>query len=143
MNELIPDFIEEPLNSPSEILASTSGALSNKTRGAVLAEVVRLDDHDFDTMPGCEFSFAFHLVGPLIENYRFTVCRFGHDISLYPVEFRFDNEISKELGFKEFSEKRAKNAEEVEAIFMQVFRTKRIASVVNSIRQLSKGTTSL
>ncbi|WP_155636266.1 hypothetical protein [Burkholderia cepacia] len=139
MSNLIPDFEEESIRSPLAILNSTSDSLSGKTNGAVASEVIKLSSEDFDALSNCEFSYAFCLVGPLIDNYRFVVCRFGHDISVYPATFKFDSEISKEIGLTIFGEKRADNAEEVEDIFSKVFRTKRIASVVNSIRQLSKG----
>ncbi len=64
---------------------------------------------------------------------------FSHDITLYPVTFRLDGQLAKELRISSaVSETKIDSPDELETFVGKVLTSSRIQSVVGSILRLSK-----
>jgi hypothetical protein len=75
-----PDFgVSGPL-PPVAILRGQAAALHERTKGLVMGDVRNVSE-----TPG-RFLYAFDLVAPALDDYRYTLFVIDHDINLYPVE---------------------------------------------------------
>lgn len=109
----------------------------------VQAEVV--SSSEIDTMLYSmqnDFSFRFDLLGPFLDNYRFTLLRLSHDIAIYPVKILVDSAVSKELDLtpstRGLGQFKANSPEEFENFLQNVFQSERVRRIVGSIIALSK-----
>jgi hypothetical protein len=89
-----------------------------------------------------EFVYRFELGGYYLENYRFRVFIFSHDILLYPVKFLLDEELSREFGYNGgvvgSCIYTAKNYDEMVELMGRIFKSRRVNLVVGSIMQMSR-----
>lgn len=143
MKNLWPEKFEEN-NKPAakNLLSEQAGLLSKLTGGIVAAEVSELADLQAVSMGHSnDFAFRFDLIGKFLEGYRFHVLSFSHDITLYPVKFRLDENIGAELSIKKTYNGHVEMIESpqaLEAFLERVLTSKRIRDVVGSIMRLSK-----
>jgi hypothetical protein len=144
MKNLWPERFEpESLPPPKSLLQDQAGLLAKITGGMVQAEVTPLEGTE-PILYSLEndFGFRFDLVGPFLDNYRFTVLRFAHDIAMYPVSVVIDKPISEELFLPDIGTRGGKytvsNPEEMEVLLERIFQSSRIRKVVGSIIALSK-----
>lgn len=136
-------FDENNKPSAKNLLEEQAKLLPKLTNDMVYAEVTALSDIDASIQYiNDDFSFRFDIRGKFLENYRFTVFTFSHDITLYPVKFKLDEKIAKELGVT----KQILNGyiqsidapEQLTPFLARVLNSERLKSVVGSIIRLSK-----
>ncbi len=142
MKNLWPERFEVNTKpSAKELLEEQAKFLPKITDGLVLAEVeeVKPGQEFFGFGPLADFCFRFNILGKFLENYRFKVMVFSHDITLYPVTFRLDGQLAKELRISSaVSETKIDSPDELETFVGKVLTSSRIQSVVGSILRLSK-----
>lgn len=88
------NFSALTIRSIGDILKAQADLLPSLTDGAVSAELRKIEE---DPLIDNSFIFRFNIVGKYVDNYRFPVCTFSHDISFYPAKMRLDSDIAKEL----------------------------------------------
>ena len=144
MKNLWPEKFEpESLPPPKILLQEQCTLLTKLTNGMVQAEVASSSEVDIilHSMQN-DFSFRFDLLGPFLDNYRFTLLRLSHDIGIYPVKILVDSGVSKELGLptstRGLGEIKAVSPEEFENFLKTVFQSHRVRRIVGSIIALSK-----
>lgn len=145
MKNLWPGKFEENKElSAKTILEEQAKLLPTLTDGVVFAEVSPMNRMDKLSRPITDdFIFRFDLCGNFLENYRFNVLVFSHDITLYPVKFLIDERIAKEIGLPEDSfgdterVKIVNSSEELESFLHTILNSERIKNVVGSIVRLS------
>jgi len=111
------------------------------TKGIVSAEVIELGEmsklHEASGSP--DFAYRFNLVGKFINDYKFQVMIFWHDITFYPAGVKFDGQLAKELQIDQTKNRASvSNALEAEVLVTRVLGSERVRSVVGSILRLSK-----
>lgn len=96
MMDLWPDDINIPgVTAPSTILKEQASLLGNKTKNIVKANVVPAE-----APLGRGFGYEFRIFAPTLEGYTIELFNMWHDIELYPVYFRFDITLAKELDYR-------------------------------------------
>jgi hypothetical protein len=114
-----PDFgVSGPL-PPVAILRGQAAALAEKTKGLVTADV-----RNWSETPG-RFCYAFELIAPALDDYRYRLFVIDHDINLYPVELRAP--IVRPDAY------RAANPEEFESVLKDVLSKEETLRVVRSL----------
>jgi len=141
MKNLWPEqFDLAAVKSTKSMLGEQASFLLKLTGGIVDAEVVEVGSMDA-IMKGLpangEFVYSFELVGRFVDNYKFRVFYFWHDIGLYPVTFKLDEQVAAELGWGNGGLVRAENEASAESIIETVFGSLRLKRVVGSIMSLS------
>ncbi len=109
----------------------------------VFAEISELD---MIHIPGAfldksDFCYRFDIRGKFLDQYRFNVLFFYHDITLYPVKFYLDEKIGSELGIKKSGFgyiQQMDSPDNLESFLQAVLRSERVKNVVGSIMRLSK-----
>lgn len=109
MPDLWPKDIEYTgLKAPVTILREQASLLGKRTQNIVTAEVaqprdllVRMDQlrviNPRDPLKPKAFFYAFHLVAPVLGNYRYELFTIANDIRLYPVMIYPDEDILAEI----------------------------------------------
>lgn len=89
-----------------------------------------------------DFLYRFELVAKFLDNYRYSLFSFSHDITLYPVKFVVDPPIAAELsiprnsfGQHSFTIEDAFKAKETLPL---ILRSQRVQAIVGSILKLSQ-----
>lgn len=143
MQNMWPDsFPENDKIAAKNLFEEQAKLLPKLTNGVVFAEVSELDDFDaISSSMRNDFAYRFDIVGKFLKNYRFKVLTFSHDITLYPVRFRVDENIGAELGIQRgvggyFTS--IDSPELLQAFVAKLLSTDRLKSVVGSILRLSK-----
>jgi len=141
MKNLWPQKFEENSRiSAKAFLEEQAKLLPTLTDGMVYADVYQSRDPGRLAMRN-DFMFHFDIRGRFLEDYRFHLLEFSHDITLYPVKFQIDDQIAKELKLaNEFGDSEIKvveTPEELEAFVSAVLRSKRLGNVIGSIIRLS------
>jgi len=115
--------------------------LPTLTDGIVAAEVKEISSieaYTRDSLPlNVDFNYRFQLIGKFVKEYRFKVMSFSHDITLYPVSFKVDSEIGKELKLGD-GPVLVETPEKLEEFVRSVLTSQRLRTVVGSIMRLSK-----
>jgi hypothetical protein len=75
-------FEESPQVAPRAVVEEQALLLGGLTGGRVVAEVVEGDRLDRSTLAGVAFIYRLELVGPYLNDYRFSVMTFYHDINV-------------------------------------------------------------
>ncbi|MDB6000734.1 MAG: hypothetical protein JWP52_2433 [Rhizobacter sp.] len=136
-------FEESPQVAPRAVVEEQALLLGGLTGGRVVAEVVEGDRLDRSTLAGVAFIYRLELVGPYLNDYRFSVMTFYHDISMYPVNILLDEGIAAELGMRRNAADSqmvvASDEQQLESHLQKILRTKRLRDVVGSILKLSRG----
>lgn len=144
MKNLWPDaFSENELPDAKGLLEEQAKLLAKLTNGTVYAAVSEMDQIDaINSSMNNDFAYRFDIRGKFLESYRFNVLMFSHDITLYPVKFRLDEQIGKELGVKKSLLGGCMTAvdspDALEAVITRVLQSERLKAVVGSIMRLSK-----
>ncbi len=142
MKNLWPEsFHESTLPSVKTILEEQASLLAKLTGDMVFAEVV--EDLLSPVALTGKFSYRFNIIGKFLDNYKFRVMTFSHDITLYPIKFILDEQLGEELGIEPDPITgghimQIEDPEEVEIFLKSVLSSKRIQDVVGSILKLSK-----
>lgn len=91
MIDLWPDDIQAVrVKAPATILREQATLLGQRTKNIVTAEVVRCVSID-------AFRFAFYIVGPAVDNYRWRLFTMSHSVSYYPLTLELAPGILQEL----------------------------------------------
>jgi hypothetical protein len=113
-----PDFgVSGPL-PPVAILRGQATALASKTMNLVMGDVRNESDSQL-------FRYAFYLVAPVLDDYRYKLFIITHEISLYPVDL-FAPQIRQDPF-------RAANPDEFEAVLKEVLSKDETLRVVRSL----------
>ncbi len=143
MKNYWPEKFEESAKPPAKNLLEEQARLLPKLTGdIVFAEVAEELIKTRGWPLNGDFMYRFDIKGKFLENYRFHVLSFSHDITLYPVRFLVDEEIGNELRIEKESEDRFTKTidapEDLEGFLSAVLTSERVKSVVGSIMRLSK-----
>jgi hypothetical protein len=111
MTNLWPAEITEvsEITPPVVILDQQAAMLGNMTKNIILAEIKSEKEAIFvletdDFLYKYEFSYAFYIVAPILDNYRYNLLTIWHNIDLYPVVVNVEENIYKEI-YKDFDDK--------------------------------------
>ena len=96
MRDLWPEDIGpiSDLKAPVSILREQGALLGKKTNNLVEAEVVQLEAVISEER---EFSYAFLIVAPALDNYRYKLFTISCGINLYPITINVDRDIQAEI----------------------------------------------
>jgi hypothetical protein len=124
MPATIPDLWPQDFGTsgpvpPVAILRGQAAALAERTKGLVTAEV-----RNWSEDPG-RFCYAFELIAPALDDYRYRLFTIDHDINLYPVELRAP--VIRPETY------RAANPEEFAAVLKEVLSRDETLRVVRSL----------
>jgi hypothetical protein len=119
MDNLWPSLDITPQRTPLSILKEQAALLGQQTQNLVTAEVreispTTIEDiaKQFRFSPSIQlmptFTYAFYLVGPALQFYRYQLFMINHSIELYPVYFRLDHELYDDI-FEENSSPNSDN----------------------------------
>lgn len=141
MEPLWPSSFDTPdLPSAKSIIEKQAALLPSLTNYKVQGDVSESSPLEMTGMLRSDFVFRFDLTSRFLQSYKFRVFSFGHDITLYPVNFMIDADISKELGLPSgvFGGKvEVSDPEGLTRLLQGVFQTKRLGSVIGSIMRLA------
>jgi hypothetical protein len=112
MDNLWPSLNIVPQRTPLSILKEQAAMLGQQTQNLVTAEVMELRPMEWkngETLPQktfttpvtSRFNYAFYLVAPALQFYRYLLFSISHPIELYPVQFRLDTDIYAEFASKD------------------------------------------
>ena len=143
MTNYWPQMFEENNRlSAKNLLEEQARLLPKLTGDMVYAEVSDMTDFDaFDKNVQNDFNYRFDILGKFLSNYRFNVCCFSHDITLYPVKFNIDEIVAKELNISRSFEGYIHSINDEEALktfIGKVLTSERMKMVIGSIIGLSK-----
>lgn len=144
MKNLWPEsFSENTKPSAKTLLEEQARLLPKLTNDVVYAEVKDLAELEaIASSLQNDFAYRFDIRGKFLDKYHFNVLRFSHDITLYPVAFRLDEGIGKELALPKIPARgystTVNSPPELEAFIAQVLATDRIKAIVGSILRLSR-----
>jgi hypothetical protein len=144
VKNLWPEKFEENTQpSAKNLLEEQATYLSKLTGGIVYAEISELNGLDAVIKSlNNDFMYRFDIRGKFMENYRFNVMMFSHDIALYPVKFRLDEQLGKEFQLPQSALNgyvtECNDPEGVESLLTAVLNSERIRKVVGSLLKLSK-----
>lgn len=132
------EFQPEEIINPTKILEEQAKILPKITKDLVYAEVSELNLNDRLNVDLHEdFAYAFYLYGKHLENYRYRVFVFCHNIFIYPTILKLDREIAKELGATEHTKFNLKSQQDFEELLSKVLRSKTMNKIVSSIMRMS------
>lgn len=144
MQNMWPEsFPENDKIAAKNLFEEQAKLLAKLTNNVVFAEVSELPELDAAlALLKNDFAYRFDLFGKFLGSYRFNVLMFSHDITLYPVRFRVDEQIGAELKLpRQLGNGYGAKIDTPEALHQfaaQVLNTERLKSVVGSIIRLSK-----
>lgn len=144
MRDLWPEDIAPipELKGPAIILKEQASLLGKKTKNLVEAEVVQFEP----SRPGppmvqielsmfeTRFNYAFLIVAPLLNNYRYKLFTISHGIDAYPVTINVDMEIRAEIGYSEQREELvAKSEDEFVEILKKLFNAQKTQKIIGTL----------
>ena len=141
MKNLWPDSFEENTKlSAKNLLEEQAKLLLKITNGVVFAEVVEMSQLDaIQYSINDDFTYSFNIRGKFLEGYSFKAMWFSHDVTLYPVNFRLDEQLAREFEIQDpLKRRRIVDPDKLETFIGEVLTSKRIKNVVGSILKLSK-----
>jgi hypothetical protein len=90
--DLWPDEIKvEKLMPPVTILRQQASLLGKKTKNIVQGEVEDVRSN------ANLFIYAFYIIVPALNNYRYRLFNISYELSLYPLQMYVENDIRKEI----------------------------------------------
>lgn len=103
LDNLWPDLNEiQKIKTPKEILEEQGKILPKLTDDLVYATIDPsvIFNSDFSINNKYDFTYDFNIRGKLLKDYKFKLLTIGHNITIYPVRIRLENDIRKEVGLK-------------------------------------------
>lgn len=141
MHSLWPEaFPQDDATSAKSLFEEQAAILPKITENLVWAEVKTVEPHQMPAFLTTDFAFRFDIFGKALSNYRFTALYFGHDITLYPVKFIFDEALSREIrpNASPLVPQAVNDQHHLEYLVKQVLNSQRVNSVVGSIIRMSR-----
>lgn len=83
--------------------------------------------------PSAIFRFAFYLVAPALNHYRYQLFFIGYGIDFYPVTFRLESDLKRELGVSETEDLFAETEEQFITILKKIFNSEKTQRVIRAI----------
>jgi len=114
-------------------LKEQASLLGRKTRNLLEGEVVQVERVHPN---GPEFTYRFIIVAPALGDYRYGLFTISHDISLYPVTFRVDEDIKTELAAGSMSHGdmlTAEDEDELVKLLRQILASKKTQRVIAAL----------
>ncbi|MBU8730442.1 hypothetical protein KM915_10290 [Cytobacillus oceanisediminis] len=141
MKSLWPSsFDEQNSQTPQEILEQQAKFLPKITEDMVVAVLEEVEEDFFDKMiEGLkgDFFYQFLLKSKFLPNYHFRVMTFSHEITIYPIYIRFEDEIKKELALQARTLV-INNEEEFIQLIEKLFNSERMKKVIGAMIKLAK-----
>ena len=149
MPDLWPDNItsvDVTTPSPLAILKEQAAALGQKTANIVEGNVNSAPENARE-LPG-DFWYSFHIVGPVLGNYRYRLFRVGFPHAMYPVSIIPDEDVLSEVRKKPFIVRsnavageflEAKNDKEFKDVLQAIFGAEKTKRVIQAILSQSRG----
>lgn len=155
MDSLWPKLDRNMPNTPVAILKEQASLLGKSTQNLVIAEIEALQvvdttiklkssaladimnltssigDKSFNS--SLIFQYAFYLVAPALNHYRYQLFLIGYGIDFYPVFFRLDSDLQQELGHNENSNVMAATEEGYLDILKTIFSSEKTQRVIRAI----------
>ena len=139
MTNLWPeDIAHVAQRAPVVLLREQAFYLGERTKNMVKAEVEEFRRPDLGSH--ADFNYTFYIVATALQNYRFELFAISHGIELYPVFFKLDWDVSKELtGTPPAERVPAENEDEFVQLLAKIFATKKTRKVIAAILGQSEG----
>lgn len=141
MNSLWPQAFDQNNEiSAKSLFEEQAAMLPGLTDNLVWAEVKALEPHQFPVFLTSDFAFRFDIYGKVLSNYRFTALYFGHDITLYPVKFVFDEVLAREIrptAIPTFPHT-VDTSTHLRHLVEQILKSQRLSSIIGSIMRMSR-----
>lgn len=133
MRDLWPEEIGPipDLKAPVTILREQASLLGKKTNNLVEAEVMQLESAISEES---EFNYAFLIVAPALDNYRYKLFTISYNINIYPVTISVDGEIRAEINPADSEGKLLAESEgEFVEILKKIFSAKKTKKVIGAL----------
>lgn len=147
MTDFWPDEIDETnITVPITILREQAELLGKKTKNIVKAEVVALAPSEPLLLERDEvkneprvFRYAFLLLAPILDNYRYHLFSISHPINIYPLRFYLDADIAQEITPNHQSPTIASSEEEFSDTLKAIFGARKTVRAIQSMLAQSQG----
>ena len=130
MRNVWPDINLLDIETPSSKLRKLGSFLEEKTDDVVSCSVIDLKNKKPTQFSDSEFVYGFYIKCNIFD-YLFRVFLFAHNITLYPVDIRLDNDVANELQETLFIT--ATNEEEFENHVSKIVNTNKVKKVIEGI----------
>ena len=124
-------FEVNPEKSPYVIINTQASQLGLKTNQIVKAEVQQA------SRTSGKFEYAFYLVAPALDNYRFLLFYFIYSLEQWPVEIQLDSDIGDELNITGTAS--ASNEEGLLDVLGKIFHSKKTTRIISVLLSESEG----
>ncbi|MCX6045086.1 MAG: hypothetical protein NT075_08230 [Chloroflexi bacterium] len=155
MDSLWPKLDRNVPSAPVAILKEQASLLGKSTQNLVIAEIetlqvvdttiklkpfgladvsnlmMSISDKSFNS--SLIFQYAFYLVAPALNHYRYQLFLIGYGIDFYPVHFRLDSDVQQELGISEASDIVVQTEEQFLGILKTIFSAEKTQRVIQAI----------
>ncbi len=155
MDSLWPKLDRNAPSAPAAILKEQASLLGKNTQNLVIAEIEALQvvdttiklkstlmadltsltssigDKSFSA--SLIFQYAFYLVAPALNHYRYQLFLIGYGIDFYPVFFRLDSDVQQEISTSKADDMVAHNEEELLGILKTIFSAEKTQRVIQAI----------
>lgn len=131
MRDLWPEDIGpiSDLKTPVTILREQGALLGEKTNNLVEVEIVQ-----FEPIRPEEFLYAFLIVAPALDNYRYKLFTISYNINIYPVTISVDGEIRAEINPVDPEGKlTAESEDDFVEILKKIFSAKKTKRVIGAL----------
>ena len=136
MESLWPElFNEQDIKTPKEILEIQAKFLPKLTKDLVYAEIIEANSIN-SLFNGYDFVYKLNVKGKFLDNYKFTILTFGHNVTLYPVKLHLDKDISREVQ-QEQTLATLENQGEFISLLKSIFNSEKMKIVITAIMKLS------
>jgi hypothetical protein len=147
MTDFWPDEIDETnITVPITILREQAELLGKKTKNIVKAEIVALApseplllERDEVKNESRVFRYAFLLLAPILDNYRYHLFSISHPINIYPLRFYLDGDIAQEIAPNHQSPTIASSEEEFSDTLKAIFGARKTVRAIQSMLAQSQG----
>lgn len=141
MTDFWPNEIEQTnITVPITTLREQAELLGKKTKNIVKAELVALApsepvviERDGVQNESRVFRYAFLLVAPILDNYRYHLFSISHPIDIYPIRFYLDDEIEQEVRLNNESPTIASSEEDFSNTLKSIFGARKTVRAVQSM----------
>lgn len=138
MIDLWPDNVDKPtIKAPVSILREQATLLGQKTNNVVEATVERVESVWWASVD--ELKYAFLIVAPLLQGYRYRLFIMAHSLEFYPIKMVLETNIYREILQKESEFPREKDIflihpqEEFLKILGMIFGASKTIKVIHSL----------
>lgn len=96
MPDLWPEIGVPNIRTPVSVLREQASLLGAKTNNVLEGDVTKVDGAVHWAV-SWEFIYVFHIVAPLLKDFRYRLLSIAHRIDMYPLRVRLSEELVREI----------------------------------------------